>query len=520
MSRHDSWGDYTRLIAAVIVESPTRVEGIDVSSLAPGPHRELVQIVQRRLEDGRPCDLAALLIDVDTDPEMKYGGVTRDGLLDLTSPYCAFLPTQLGRYLNEAQCLSARDGLRREVERPEGPDAGRVAVLAERLRGGRTSAAAQADFIDWSAFWTKDHADEEWIVESVLARGRGHSIFAKHKSGKSLFALSVVIEAVRAGYVAIYLDFEMTEADLHERLSDMGCGPDTDLSRLRYALLPSLPPLNGPEGGAALMTLVDEAKATWPDRHIALIIDTISRAVDGEENSNDTIQGFYRHTGLALKQRDVTWLRLDHEGHEKGGHARGASTKGDDVDVIWRLAETDGGVELHRTAARMPWVPEHVPFRKVTEPVLRFERIAKSWPAGTREVAALLDELDVLPTATKRAATDALKAVSCGRRSELVAAAQRYRRGVVEQRETAVSGAGNHSGATAFRESGTRLGTEGGNPHGERAEPLGNRPEPTSPGTREPEGGSCRDPLRPSPTPSPEDEDRWERVAGERGATS
>ena len=44
-------------------------------------------------------------------------------------------------------------------------------------------------FVDWGDFWGKDRTAPEWLYEDVLARGRGHAIYAKHGTGKSLFAL-------------------------------------------------------------------------------------------------------------------------------------------------------------------------------------------------------------------------------------------------------------------------------------------------------------------------------------------
>src|SRR5262249_19746449 len=49
--------------------------------------------------------------------------------------------------------------------------------------------AAASPFIDWAEFWSRDHTAAEWLVEDVLARGRGHSLYASRKSGKSLLML-------------------------------------------------------------------------------------------------------------------------------------------------------------------------------------------------------------------------------------------------------------------------------------------------------------------------------------------
>ena len=57
-----------------------------------------------------------------------------------------------------------------------------------------------------------------------------------------------------------------------------------------------------------------------------------------------------------------------------------AAVRGNAVDVIWRLEETEGGVQLVRVGARMGWVPEKVSLVRRTEPVLRFESTAMAWP--------------------------------------------------------------------------------------------------------------------------------------------
>ena len=57
--------------------------------------------------------------------------------------------------------------------------------------------------------------------------------------------------------VVAYLDLEMTEDDLLERVEDMGLAPD-QLGNLRYFLRPDLHRLDTPEGGKALLALLDE----------------------------------------------------------------------------------------------------------------------------------------------------------------------------------------------------------------------------------------------------------------------
>ncbi|HVM55444.1 MAG TPA: AAA family ATPase [Acidimicrobiales bacterium] len=286
-----------------------------------------------------------------------------------------------------------------------------------------------AFFVDWPAFWERDRAEAEWIVPDVLARGRGHSIYAARKEGKSLLTLALVAASVSEStdVIGIYLDYEMGEDDLHERLSEMGYGPESDLSRLQYALLPALPPLDTKAGAEVLMSTIDAVQDRHPGCHPVVIIDTTSRAVSGDENSADTIRAFYRHTGLALKQRGATWARLDHAGKDADKGQRGSSAKGDDVDVVWRLRRTEDGVKLTRELSRMNWVPAEVTFHQSEMP-LRFVRTSGGWPAGTAEVARLLDELEVAVEASTRAAFRTLSEAGEGRRAEIVRAAMKYRK--------------------------------------------------------------------------------------------
>ena len=291
-------------------------------------------------------------------------------------------------------------------------------------------------FIDWATFWDRDRSEAEWVYPDVLARGRGHAIYAIHKAGKSLLMLYLAAEIATNNEkcVVIYLDYEMTEADVFDRLDDMGYGPHSTLSRLRYALLPTLPPLDTAAGAVALMEMVDGVQAEWPDHHVVVVIDTVSRAVKGKENDADTFRDFYFHTGIRLKRRGVTWARLDHGGKTAEQGQRGSSSKGDDVDVVWKLGKTQNGVKLHRELARMSWVPEDVVLRLVPDP-LRYMRLAGDWPEGTSETATMLDVLDekrlaagLVPLTTTRLAQKALKDIGEPTRRTVVCAAVRWRK--------------------------------------------------------------------------------------------
>jgi hypothetical protein len=277
--------------------------------------------------------------------------------------------------------------------------------------------------------WDADTDAAEWLYQDVLARGRSHAIYAARKDGKSLFVGWVASQLATGPepVAVVYLDYEMGPEDLLERMTDMGYGPETDLSRLHYAQLPTLPPLNTAAGADRLAAVLAGVQAQHPDHHLLVVVDTTARAVDGDENAADTIQGYYRHTGTMLKRLGCTSVRLDHAGKDPTRGQRGSSAKGDDIDILWRLTPGQGGITLKRELSRVSWAPDHVAFAQGDDP-LRYVRTGDQYPAGTEEVAALLDALDLAENVTTRDAVTALRKTGNGRRRVLVLAALRYRR--------------------------------------------------------------------------------------------
>jgi len=285
--------------------------------------------------------------------------------------------------------------------------------------------------VDWSEFWAAESPEQEWLVEPIVPARRQVAIYSAAKTGKSLLALDAaaalatgrpLLGATRAAPVdVIYIDLEMTLDDVRERLDDLGYGPDDDLRRLHYYSLPSLPALDTDLGGQ----VVEAIAKRWDAQLV--VVDTMARAVGGDENESDTYRGFYTHTGRRLKAAGIALLRLDHAGKDPAAGQRGSSAKADDVDLVFRLTATDAGIKLRRTHSRVPWVPAEVDLERRSEP-LRHTLTTGLWPDGTREVAALLDEHHVPLDTRVQDAMRTLTGAGAGRRKQVVAAGLKWRR--------------------------------------------------------------------------------------------
>jgi hypothetical protein len=215
----------------------------------------------------------------------------------------------------------------------------------------------------------------------------------------------------------------MTEDDVHERAVDFGLEP-ADLDRFKYYLLPSIPPLDTPEGGKAVLDTLrrDEVQAT--------VFDTFGRVVEGEENLADTVAAYNRCTAIHLKAEGVASARLDHVGHSDLTRARGTSSKGADVDVVWVLTRGDGNAASldHHGVSRLRWVPRTLDLVLVEGPPDRYGRASMAWPAGTKDCVDLLDRLGVPTDYGRGRARLALRDKNEGARNDILSAAIRYRK--------------------------------------------------------------------------------------------
>ena len=291
--------------------------------------------------------------------------------------------------------------------------------------------------LDWHTLWSEP-TTEEWIAEPLVPAGRLVALYSAPKVGKSLLMLEVAVRVSRGeglfGYpepespsVVLYVDFENDpRGDIRERLSAMGYGPD-DLGNLRYLSFPALAALDSEEGARQLVQVAESHAAAL------VVVDTISRAVRGPENENDTWLDFYRHTGVALKRAGLALIRLDHSGKDETKGQRGASAKSGDVDAVWRLSSLgDESLRLECTDARFMVSEKVLDLRRESRPLRHVVDMLASARVWAGKVSAAVADLDTLgvdaSTGYRAAATQLRDANLTGHSFRAVKDAQERRR--------------------------------------------------------------------------------------------
>lgn len=284
--------------------------------------------------------------------------------------------------------------------------------------------------INWSDLDQVVPADP--VIPGLLNDGESGSLVAQAGAGKSLLMLDVAValalgESVlgtpaRDPITVMYIDMENSQAELADRLRRMGHAP-TELAGhpLLYFSFPDLPPLDTMAGGCRLAL---EAEKYEPQ---LIILDTISRLVEGKEDSADTWRNLYNHTMVPLRRQGRTVLRLDHQGHDSSKGARGSSAKRDDVDVAWIMKRTGNNVTLVRDKGRGLTHPEKVMLRRHAAPTCHVPIIAHG-NGKEAECVEALDRLKVPLDATRDYAARVLRDTNYRARNNVIGPALDARR--------------------------------------------------------------------------------------------
>ena len=232
--------------------------------------------------------------------------------------------------------------------------------------------------VNWEQLWADVNETIEYVLDPFLPLGRTTTVASQPKLGKSLFGLEIAAVVATGGYMwgkdvtqrpVLYLDQEMSQVDLRERLRDMGFTRKDDLSALHYYLQEPWPPLDTAAGGAMLLDAIQRTGAQL------VIIDTQSKVLENDENDAGTMTRFFKYTLGPLKALGVTVLLFDHLGRDASKGARGSSQKPADVDAVWTMTRrTEDKLTLTRTHNRTRHGEDLLYVERLLEP-LRHELI-------------------------------------------------------------------------------------------------------------------------------------------------
>jgi hypothetical protein len=241
------------------------------------------------------------------------------------------------------------------------------------------------------------------LEPGVLLQGKVHIIYAAAGKGKTMLALWLIKNALERGENVILFDSENGARTISERLVDLGLDPEKADEQLYYYPDPSLPLTQAAKRAyEALLDTVEPSLVIFDSFINFLAMAGLS------ENENTDVARWATVYAHPARSRDVTTAILDHVPHD-GSHARGATRKKDEVDVMWRLAqakpfdrETVGEITLVREKDREGWLPHTVTFSVGgSEDGITFRR-----SYGTLETARSEDGL----TGAKQRCWTALKA--------------------------------------------------------------------------------------------------------------
>lgn len=291
--------------------------------------------------------------------------------------------------------------------------------------------------LDWTEVLSGERPPPDWLCEPILEAGKQAALFAEAKAGKSLLVLeiccgiaagrAVLGNPAREPRAVVVCDMENGLTDIAERVTSLGYAPE-ELTRLHYYSFPSLDWLNTAKGGQQVAALAARHDAAL------VVVDTLSRVVDGDENDAETYHAFYRYTGLPLKARGIALIRLDHAGKDASRGMRGSSAKTSDVDAVWALTAEDNELTLTRTHTRNAHGADRLVLTRSDDP-LRHEPLtgAVSDPVTTAE--ARLDLCRYDEDGSIRGAHKALVDAGYPTRKEHAEDAQRRRKLRAEVRE-------------------------------------------------------------------------------------
>jgi hypothetical protein len=296
--------------------------------------------------------------------------------------------------------------------------------VAGGVEGDPDSLRQRFPRLDLATLLSAERPPREWVVDGLIPAGTSVALIAPAGTGKSLLLLGCMIAVARgdrdfAGLPisrrrrVLLIDMENTEDDLADRLTALGIAAVdvTALDRLVILHLPPLLPLDTPDGGSELISLLDAYEVGAGD---VVVLDSLQRVVKGPEDKSDTLRDFVRCVGMALKRRKVTVIRTDNMGRDEAKGARGTTGKRDDVDVellLTRTAAHPGQLKIKPGKLRLPGITSVLINREVDDDGrLTFNTAGDPFRARVAHASGVLEALNIPVEAGDRKAAPVIAA--------------------------------------------------------------------------------------------------------------
>lgn len=266
----------------------------------------------------------------------------------------------LARDVEDIRREANRDSRAKRTQRAALVDGFTLRLVSEAEQIGRQKDRRNAP-LDLRELRTAPPQPISWLLPGLLARDSYVSLSAAPGTGKSVLARSLAVDAALGRSAldpadtldparVVYLDAENGPDWWRAGLDSMAA--PLDVPNLAVVCYPDLGGLDTSRGAGDFLALIAELADDLGGADL-VVLDTVSRFIDGGENDADTWSQFYRLAIQPLRDKGIAVLRLDHLGKDADRGPRGSSHKLSDVDADFRMtAARFGSDELTLTLGK------------------------------------------------------------------------------------------------------------------------------------------------------------------------
>jgi hypothetical protein len=257
------------------------------------------------------------------------------------------------------------------------------ALVADVAANNGARAYSSLDFGDLEALLagTLEPETPEFLLrndgQALLYAGKVHTLQGEPSSGKSWLALLAVLEVLRMGGAALYLDYEDSLRGIVGRLLALGADPAAIRERFLYVKP------DGPFTAAEKTELAGRLRTLNPD---LAVIDGVAEALtrDGlsEDKATEFVEWFERLPRW-LSRLGISVVLLDHVAKDKEGRGRWGRGTGAKLGAI------DGAV--YEVIVRTPFSRKRAGSIDL--------RISKDRPGGVGEIGGTAASCSITPHA-------------------------------------------------------------------------------------------------------------------------